>query len=151
MGKLSVPPISKEVLGQPKVHYYCSSQQLDLNPMNDPPLRIDEKILSLLSFQKRSVIAQMSWLFRFFLFELTHFLHFHLHTCAEVYYLLLSGDFSASGSDSAESYCQICQNFFPYASKFNLNSKDNSETPEDTIEDATITNSLSLLSFADVC
>ena len=71
------------------------------------------------------------------------FLYFQLQTCAEVYDLLLSGDFGASGSDSAESYRQICQKFFPYATKFNLNSKDTSETPEDTIEDTTHNNSTS--------
>jgi len=63
-----------------------------------------------------------------------------LKTCAEAYDLLLSGDFGASGSDSAESYRQVCQKFFPYATKFNLNSKDTSETPEDTIEDTTTHN-----------
>ena len=66
-----------------------------------------------------------------------------MQTCAEAYDLLLSGDFGASGSDSAESYRQVCQNFFPYATKFNLNSKDTSETPEDTIEDTTHKNSTS--------
>ena len=67
-----------------------------------------------------------------------------MQTCAEAYDLLLSGDFGASGSDSAESYRQVCQKFFPYATKFNLisaslNSKDTSETPDDTIEGTTTT------------
>jgi len=53
-----------------------------------------------------------------------------LQTCAEAYDLLLSGDFGAAGSNSAESYRQVCQTFFPYATKFNLNSP-NSTTEED--------------------
>jgi len=57
-----------------------------------------------------------------------------LQTCAEAYDLLLSGEFGAAGSNSAESYRQVCQTFFPYATKFNLNS------PNSTAEDSTTHN-----------
>ena len=53
-----------------------------------------------------------------------------LQTCAGAYDLLLSGEFGAVGRNSAESYRQVCQKFFPYATKFNLNS--NTSSSEET-------------------
>merc|ERR1712186_305634 len=62
-----------------------------------------------------------------------------LQTCAEAYDLLLSGEFGAAGSNSAESYRQVCQTFFPYATKFNLNSP-NTTTAESTTHNTTSNN-----------
>ena len=108
--------------------------------MNDPHYELTRNFFLCFHFKRETLLLSWAASLGFFRFELTRLLYFHLQTCAEAYDLLLSGDFGASGSDSAESYRQVCQKFFPYATKFNLNSKDTSETPEDTIEDTTTHN-----------
>ena len=60
------------------------------------------------------------------------FFFFPFQTCAEAYDLLLAGEFGAAGSNSAESYRQVCQTFFPYATKFNLNSPESRLLTDDT-------------------
>ena len=64
--------------------------------------------------------------------KILYLFFFPFQTCAEAYDLLLAGEFGAAGSNSAESYRQVCQTFFPYATKFNLNSPESRLLTDDT-------------------